>query len=229
MWRVYLFLLVVFGGLAAAFYFLPAWQVFAGIGVLSVLLLLARRLILRLILFLVMRRMSRRLGLDMQEAAKMPGGFHTLFKMKGAVLENAEAEVHSLKRIPTPVEPEEDVEHGDADDDDDGPRDYYELDVTIRPGQQTGTAFKLWQPGELALVDAEADWDEDDDCCRIERVEVEYAGSFGPEDEMRYSGPVRLRLLLGVRPGTGRLAFRYYTEKFGEVIISENKNLLPGK
>jgi hypothetical protein len=98
------------------------------------------------------------------------------------------------------------------------PRDYYLLDVTIRPTHR-GIGFGRWQPGELALTAPDSGWLDADDSCQVVSVQVEQGGAFGPEDDLRYAGPQRLRLLVGVRRGVDRLAFRYYTEQFGEVVL----------
>jgi hypothetical protein len=98
------------------------------------------------------------------------------------------------------------------------PRDYYLLDVTIKP-TRWGVGFKRWQPGELALTAPDSGWLDPDDTCQVVSVQVEQDGSFGPEDDLRYAGKQRLHLLVGVRRGTERLVFRYYTERFGEVVL----------
>jgi hypothetical protein len=36
---------------------------------------------------------------------------------------------------------------------------------------------------------------------------------------MKFSGPQRLKLLIGVKPGTSCLKFRYYFEEFGSVNV----------
>ena len=98
------------------------------------------------------------------------------------------------------------------------PRNYYLLDVTIKP-TRWGIGFKRWQPGELTLTLPGSAWLDSDDSCQVQSVEVEQDGEFGPEDDMRYAGSQRLRLLVGVREGVERLVFQYYTEKFGEVVL----------
>ena len=58
-------------------------------------------------------------------------------------------------------------------------------------------------------------------------MQVETSGVFGPEDDLRYAGAQRLPLLVGVRRGVERLAFRYYTEEFGEVVLPPAGRLPP--
>jgi hypothetical protein len=169
--------------------------------------------------------------------------FMAPFKMKGAVLKNATITVHSLTPAETPplkqaaledrrsLEDKAQGEEGDEDDEDyeepedTGPRDYYHLEVTITPTENIGP-FQLWEPGELILGLPGKTWDDDDDSCEIKRVEIEEDGQFKPDEGMKYPGAQKLRLWIGVRPGTEKLAFRYYMEEFGEVHIYQ-RDVLP--
>src|SRR5215204_840879 len=69
------------------------------------------------------------------------------FKMKGAVLHAATAQIHSVlpsdapTRVDATAEPEERAV----------PRRYFALDVTIQPKEATGR-FGHWEPGELRLT-----------------------------------------------------------------------------
>jgi hypothetical protein len=156
------------------------------------------------------------------------------FRAKGAVLRGAAAEVHALEPAARPLERpaledrREELGEGDevgavleADREDEVPRDYYRLEVTITPRPATG-AFKLWEPGEVRLAEPGTKWDETDDACETYETEVFQHGSYQPDEGFKYGGPQRLRLLIGVRPGTERLVFRYYLEKFGEVRLRKD-------
>lgn len=149
------------------------------------------------------------------------GLFTAPFKMKGAVLKGAAAEVHSVVPTAMPaseVAAEESNGHGPSA----TPR-YFWLDVTVRPtGRSEG--FQYWEPGELRLVTPESrlnpdgsDADEGEDACEVTRLEVHQEGTFQEDEGWKLPGPQRLRLLLAVSPGVSALKFRYYFEEFGDV------------
>jgi hypothetical protein len=244
MWRVRLVvgvvLAVVLGTFLAvlllAILYLPwwAWLVIAAV---VVLLPVTVRLIVR------WKVRSFLKELDAETPPGMPPFFAAAFKMKGSVLRKARVVVHSVHPAeapppapatggegqaalppPQPPGPGQAGEEGPAPGD--LPRDYYLLDVTIKP-TRWGIGFKRWQPGELALTAPDSGWLDADDTCQVESVQVAQGGGFGPEDDMRYAGPQRLRLLVGVRRGVTRLAFRYYTERFGEVILPAAGRISP--
>jgi hypothetical protein len=143
--------------------------------------------------------------------------FSVPFRAKGAVLRRAEAEVHSVAPAEAPGDGGSGGE-GDAD----GPLDRFSVDVTVRP-RPTAGPFHHWEPGELAVVPAAARVEPFGDApagARVLGVEVFDGGRFGPDEGMKYFGPQRLRLLVGVPPGGDRrLAFLYYFEKFGTLTL----------
>jgi len=98
----------------------------------------------------------------------------------------------------------------------------YDVDLTITPRQRSGS-FQHWEPGELVLVPANAWCDlmsDGPEGAKVLGVEVFGEGRFGPDEGMKYFGPQRLRLRVGVLPGGERsLAFRYYFEKFGTLSL----------
>jgi hypothetical protein len=225
-----------------AILYLP-WWAWLVIAALVVLLPLTVRLVVR------WKVRSFLKELEAETPPGVPPFFAAAFKMKGSVLRKARVVVHSVQpaEAPPPLPPEPAAaQEGHADlplldrpalpapgPDASGaceggrpgqagpgaaPRDYYLLDVTIRP-TRWGVGFKRWQPGELALAAPESGWLDADDACEVVSVQVEEGGAWGAESDLRYAGPQRLRLLIGVRPGTERLAFRYYTERFGEVVL----------
>jgi hypothetical protein len=57
----------------------------------------------------------------------------------------------------------------------------------------------------------------------VSALEVETDGRFQPDDGMKYGGPLRLRLLVAVRPGQRGLRFRYYFEVFGHVELPASR------
>jgi hypothetical protein len=157
------------------------------------------------------------------------------FKAKGAVLRDAAVRIHSIEPAEGPptkllvrpardrTEEDEDLsEDEDVDEEpeqDMGPRSYYRVEVTIDPRPKKG-GFQHWEPGELLLVRPETDvmkFDEDDDTCRIDELEVEQDGRFQTDEGWKFVGPARLRMRIGVRPDVRRLTFQYYFEKFGEL------------
>jgi hypothetical protein len=145
------------------------------------------------------------------------------FKMKGAVLRGATAQVHSITAVAPPPAPAPGETAADTEPDPDeaaAPRCFYQLDVTITPKQPTGK-FTLWEPGDLSLMRPESgvgvDDETDDGSCTIRALEVEEEGQFKPNEGMKYPGPQRLRMTLGVAQGVTALKFRYYFEAFGEV------------
>jgi hypothetical protein len=168
--------------------------------------------------------------------------FSIPFRAKGKVLRDATAEVHSVRPAAAPVakacaarigQDGEDDDGADTDleDDDesddapDGPRDYYEVEVTITPQTPTGP-FMHWEIGELTLVKPAKRWSDTDDTCKVDRVDVVRDGTVvlekGQEDEeedagSKVFGPRRLKMLVGVEPGVRELAFSYYFEKFGKL------------
>jgi hypothetical protein len=156
--------------------------------------------------------------------------------------------VDALPPDDTPDDDDDDDEDSPHDKEPGAPRDYYRLEVTVSPKSSAGP-FHHWEIGELALVHPDfnlmAEKRQDlADLCDIKKREVQVTSSFTPDDDdegphdaepkktyqvgdfvpdqgYKLPGPQRLRLLLAVKPGTGRLVFQYYFEKFGEVVIPE--------
>ena len=171
-----------------------------------------------------------RFGLKFVVLRVLQSLFMVPFKAKGAVLRGARAEVHSIE----PAEPpathvaEDELTVGEADPTGGAaqilvPREYYWVDVTITPRSATGP-FVLWEPGELLLIRADArvglnDLGEGSHAEDVRVVDGDRAGDGG---DGKYHGPLRVKLLFGVRPGESRVyKFRYYFEAFGEVILPD--------
>jgi len=199
MWKVRLFLLLAIVLVVLAFKFLP-WYVLVGLVVLFVFSLkfLGKWFFVWLI--------------------SLP------FRAKGSVLRKAKAEVHSLEPAAAPVPKSEDTQVEEEDEEGMGSpalRLYYRLEVTITPRPKTG-GFTHWEMGELCLVRPDQNvMDGGDDSCQIKELEIEENGKFTADDGFKVPGPHRLRLLIAVKPGTRRLVFQYYFEKFGEVTLPE--------
>ncbi len=159
-------------------------------------------------------------GRLLEEVFSMP------FKAKGAVLRGAAVEIHTIKPI-TFADIQALRKNNSADDDDensvpDASRKYFVVDATVKPVAGSSGTFQLWEPGELLLAgpDAKPRDSDDEEICRIERLEIETEGRFAADEGMKYGGPQRLRLTIGVAPGTARLQFRYYFELFGGFTLS---------
>jgi hypothetical protein len=151
----------------------------------------------------------------------MPQGFTALFKLKGSVLRKARVTVHTVE--PT-LPPPSQRESADGEGTPPVPRTYFRLEVTVKP-TRWGLGFKRWQPGELGLTDPAAGWMDVDDTCTIVSLEVVNPRNSGARDDSSYLGAQRLRLVVGVREGVERLTFRYYTEKFGEIVLPPAQRL----
>lgn len=115
---------------------------------------------------------------------------------------------------------DEEVEDDDEDDDDsddeevEGPKEYFEIDVTITPRAAEG----VWEPGELiltsdkiaSLLDLEGK-----QVGTTEEVLVWNGSVFGPDKEGKYSSTQRLKLTMAVKPGTSTAWVHYYNEPIG--------------
>lgn len=205
--------LLVVLAILVAFISLSAWLV-AKIGWIAVPILVV--LVLASI-FAGLVLLKRNAGRLVERVLSQP------FKMKGAVLRDAEATIHSVLpagEVPfVPAAP-------DPDDDTDGvpaadvPKVRWWIDVTIVPAAQCGqTPFGAWEPGELSLAapDASPDDVDDESGADIVHVEVEEEGTFKRWEGEKYVGPQRLRLLASVPESMREARFRYYFELFGSV------------
>jgi hypothetical protein len=141
--------------------------------------------------------------------------FTVPFRAKGAALKGARADVHDV--VPAVVESKQPPEAPTE------PVDTYAVDVTITPGATLGP-FKFWEPGELLLVPASmrAPRGEFPDGLQVSDVSVFKGGQFGPDEETKYFGPQRLRLLVELpRAAERKQAFQYYFERFGAVTFPQ--------
>src|SRR5215208_6761919 len=114
------------------------------------------------------------------------------FKMKGAVLRNATAQVHAVTASLAPTKIDGDSEPQD-------PRRYFTLDITIQP-KETGGSFSCWELGELRLTRPDFKSGEDDSC-NISELQYEEHGIFKNDEGFKFAGPRHLKMTLGVREG----------------------------
>jgi hypothetical protein len=142
------------------------------------------------------------------------------FRAKGAVLNGATAQVHSVSPAAAPPDAE----------DSGGPREHYLVEVTITPAASVEGPFSLWEPGELCLVRPESvlrpesdEPDDEDNACEVSKIQIENEGQWTDDEGMKYGGPQRLRLTLAVQPGIRGLKFRYYFEEFGMIRLLQAK------
>ena len=147
----------------------------------------------------------------------------TPFRLKGAALHNASANVHEVRRCEAPPSDISD----DEPEEDDVPREWYEIDVTITPEPNDGP-FQLWEPGELALAPMGLTIRKADDIDEVFQVSdcrfVETLPRNGNEEDDdepdKVHGPNRVLLTVGVPPGMHHAQFAYYFETFGEVQLT---------
>ncbi|GMV83458.1 MAG: hypothetical protein AMXMBFR7_46420 [Planctomycetota bacterium] len=158
--------------------------------------------------------------------------FTAPFKMKSAVLKGASVVVHGIVPASAPELAKPGDADGEADESDDerktdfAKRAWYHLEATVTPAERQG-AFRHWEPGELLLVhpdkktdfDSESASEDEDHLCVIHDLDIFQDGAFVNDEGMKFEGPVRLKLHIGVMPGTPRLKFQYYFESLSEVAI----------
>ena len=160
-----------------------------------------------------------------------------LFGMKARALKGATLNVHSIKSVPKPPEPEPEPEaEDDADESDEEAsadenkgeakgvakpetlKDYIELDVTITPGREARQG--VWEPSELMLASGRikslADIEEKV-VGTTHSVEIWNGTAFGPDDPGKYPGEQRLKIVVEVKPGTTNALLHYYHQPIGQL------------
>ena len=97
-------------------------------------------------------------------------------------------------------------------------RDYVELDVTITP--KGDAANRFWEPSELILTSEKitslADLEEKS-IGATQTVEVWNGSAFGPDDDGKYPGEQRLKIVFEVKPGSKSGWLCYYHEAIGQL------------
>jgi len=157
-----------------------------------------------------------------------------LFGMKAGVLRGASMTVHSITPIPKPPEREADTDDEGEDDEADepteeeaeGPRVYYEIEMTITPRHRCDA---VWEPTELMLTSRPIKTLEE---LGEHEVGVTYDcrlwnGSAYVEDEIgKHPREQRLKLTMEVTPGIRDSWLYYYQEEIGPLQLPEWQ---PGK
>jgi hypothetical protein len=186
-----LFLLILCGvGAFMAIKYLPLWQV-----------------AICAVMFLIVARYAG--GYLLKQLFLAP------FRAKGAVLRGAHTEIHSITLTQKPA---------DVEDDENAPKNtqYFAIDVSIIP-QNTRGPFRAYDPSEISLVEFGKVFDVDGDSTQdnigdVVNVEVFHDGKYHKFDDDAPESQ-RFRLTARVKPGAKKLAFRYYFESFGELVL----------
>lgn len=142
------------------------------------------------------------------------------FRMKGQALAGATVEVHAVTPAPMPVADDE------ADDDGPAPESlrWVYIDATIHPKPRTH-GFILWEPGELVIAPASVDCrslDDLDRCIGIHRCWIVENGTIVEDEGMKYQGPLRIKIHVGLPSNEVSFRFVYYTETFGTLSIPDS-------
>jgi hypothetical protein len=164
-----------------------------------------------------------------------------LFGMKARALKGATMNVHSIKSVPKPPEPDDEPE--DEDDEDEGdekaledkskdekkgsakpetPKDYVEVDVTITPGKEARAG--VWEPSELMLTSGKIKSLADIEAKEVgttHSVEIWNGTAFGPDDPGKYPGEQRLKVIFEVKPGTTNAWLHYYNQPIGQLKLPQ--------
>lgn len=148
------------------------------------------------------------------------------FKLKSKTLSGAQITLHDVSTAAPPEFDEDDNTEEDLQDQHEevSQFNWHKLDVTITPADGTD-GFAHWEPGELLLVGPDAtqdDLDEEDNLCRIDDCKVFQDGKFCETEVDKYTGPQRLQLHVGIKPGVQNLQFRYYFALFGAISLSDS-------
>lgn len=88
---------------------------------------------------------------------------------------------------------------------------YHWVEATITP-QESKCGFTHWEPSELVLIAPEADPKdvEGEDVGDVSEAYIWADGAFHKDDDLKYEGEQRVRLLVGVEPHVRRARFKYY-------------------
>lgn len=156
--------------------------------------------------------------------------FTAPFKAKGAVLRGATAEIHSVTPASAPLRRKDDEDDDEDSASEAGPLVHYLIDVTVTPAASDGP-FQMWEPCsiQLALSTAKADdTDGDDEAGEIHAVRIWQDDAFVDDEGMKFPGPQRLELHVGVAPAIREVRFRYYFELFGTVRFPSSTSAASG-
>ena len=148
--------------------------------------------------------------------------FTAPFKMKGKALEGATCQLHGLEWTEKPA-PADGAVDAEEEEQPDVPLRYVWLDVSIVP-QERRQGFTLWEPGELALAPASLNYKGLDDlekCFTVHDVKLVLDGQDTPDENVKYHGPQRLKLLFGIPLDQDSFTFVYYFEQFGALKLAQ--------
>lgn len=98
------------------------------------------------------------------------------------------------------------------------PKDYVELDVTITP--KADAANRVWEPSELILTSEKITNLTDLEKKSVgaaHTVEIWDGSAFGPDENDKYPGEQRLKIVFEVKPGTKSGWLCYYHEAIGQL------------
>ena len=160
-----------------------------------------------------------------------------LFGMKARALKGATMNVHSIRSVSKPPEPEvesdederdapaevEDAkdDETEADSESDGrevPKDYVEVDLTVTP--KGDSCNSIWEPTEFILTSERIKSLEDLEGKEVgttHSVEIWDGAAFGPDDPGKYPGEQRLKIIFEVKLGAREAWLHYYHEPIGQL------------
>ena len=98
------------------------------------------------------------------------------------------------------------------------PKAYYEVDLTVTPTDENKS--RVWEPGEFILVSEPVKKltdIEEKEVGNMHDVEVWDGAKFGPDDECKYPGEQRLKLIVALEPGTSNAWLQYYNESLASL------------
>ena len=145
---------------------------------------------------------------------------------RSAVLRGAQAEVHEVVAAEAPPKDPDDDDDDDEPGEDEGPKAYYQIDVTVRPAPPAPGDAASWSSSDLHLVafnaaapklDLTGGHGDNEESYEPLNVQVEQRGAYVPDEDGEHEGPRRLRLLYAVPERLKEAKFQYYGEQFGHV------------
>jgi hypothetical protein len=139
------------------------------------------------------------------------------FRVKGQALRDAAAVIHRVTVAEPPAESADDSDgEGESNGDQDQSLVWYHVDVTVVPSPDRRQFH--WEPGELLLSEPTGSSRAIDRTLgEIREYHVWRRGDWETDEQGKHEGAKRLRLHVGVPPGTRRACLRYYFEMFGEI------------
>ena len=149
------------------------------------------------------------------------------FALKSDVLHLADITIHSVipvSKPPTVIDISDERESYDSDDveednTEEGPKDYFEAELTITPARNHEDG--IWEPGELVLmsrtVSSLLELDDADTVGTIQQMQIWESERFLPDESGKYSGEQKMRVTFEVNRGIRRAVVQYYNHALGEI------------